>query len=70
MLIAEGHRATRGLLVVKTLTPYHVLAARGYGQPERVNLSTLALKTARRAADAATPTTAAMACILACMSMT
>jgi len=51
---------------VKTLTPYHVLAVRGYA-PERVNLSTLAPKTAHRAAGAAMPTTAAAACVLACM---
>ena len=54
-------------LAVKTLTPYHVLAARGYAPPGRVNLSTLAPRTAHRAAGAAMPTTAAVACVLACM---
>jgi len=58
---------TQGGLAAKTFTPYHVLAARGFPQPGRVNLSTLGYKKAQRAAEAAMPTTAAMASILACM---
>ena len=58
---------SRGSLAVKVLTPYHILAVRGYVPPDRVNLAILPLKTAHRAACGTMPTTAAMACILACM---
>ena len=56
-----------GGLIVKTLAPYHVLAVRGYGQPGRVNLSTLGPLAAQRAAEAALPVAAATATILAAM---
>jgi len=56
-----------GGIIAKTLTPYHILAVRGYVPPDCINLSVLAPKTAHRAAGRATPATAAMACILACM---
>ena len=69
MFIAMG-QGTDGGVVVTTLTPYHVLAVRGYVPPDRVNLSTLAPKMAPRAANATTPSTAAMACILACLRAT
>ena len=42
----------------KTFAPYRILAARGF-PPGCVNLSTLAHEKARRAAEAAMPTTAA-----------
>ena len=58
-------RGAAGGLVVKTFTPYRVLAARGYVPPDRANLSTLTHETAQRAAEAAMPTTVAMASILA-----
>ena len=60
-------RGAAGGLAVKTFVPYHVLAARGYPQPVRINLSTLGPLTARRAAEKAMPTTAATASILAAM---
>ena len=66
MFLATG-RGTAGGLTVKTLGPNHVLAARGYSQPGRVNLSTLGLAKAQRAAEAAMPTTTATASILAVM---
>ena len=46
-------RGAAGGLVVKTLAPYHLMAVRGYGQPGRANLSTLAPMAAQRAAEAA-----------------
>ena len=60
-------RGAAGGLAVKTFAPYHVLAARGYPQPGRVNLSMLGPKPAQRAAEAAMPTTTATASILAAM---
>lgn len=60
-------RAAAGGLVVKTLGPCHHLAVRGYGQPGRVNLSTLGPSGALRAAEAAIPAAAATATILAVM---
>ena len=67
MLIRMGGSTSTGTAVVKTLTPYHVLAVRGFLPPGVVNLSLLAPKTAHRVAGGAMPTTAAMACVLACM---
>ena len=66
MFLAVRSGAAGGL-VVKVLAPYHVLAVRGYGQPGRVNLSTLGPLAAQRAAEAALPAAAAMASILAAM---
>ena len=66
MFLATRRGATGGL-AVKTLAPYHVLAARGFPQPGRVNLSTLGHPKARRAAEAAMPPMLATASILAAM---
>ena len=66
MFIAVGGGAADGV-VVKILSPYHLLAVRGYAQPGRINLSTLADACAQRAAEAAVPAMAATACILAVM---
>ena len=66
MFLAVRSGAAGGL-VVKVLAPYHVLAVRGYGQPGRVNLSTLGPLAAQRAAEAALPAAAATASILAAM---
>ena len=63
MFLATRGGATGGL-DVKTFAPYHILAARGF-PPGCVNLSTLAHNKARRAAEAAMPTTVATAIILA-----
>ena len=57
----DGSTSTRAV-VVKTLTPYHVLAVRGYLTPGVVNLYLLAPKAAHRVAGGAMPTTAAMEC--------
>jgi len=57
----------RRSLAVQTFTPNHVLAARGYMQPGRINLSTLGLKKAHRAVEAAMPAPMATASILAAM---
>ena len=67
LLIRMDGPTSTGTAVVKTLTPYHVLAVRGYLPPGVVNLSLLAPKTAHRVAGGAMPSTAAMACLLACM---
>ena len=58
-------RTAAGSLVAKTLSPYHILAVRGYAQPGQVNLSTLGPAVAQRAAEAAMPAPAATAAILA-----
>ena len=64
MFLAVRSGAAGGL-VVKMLAPYHVLAVRGYGQPGRVNISTLGPLAAQRAAEPALPVAAATATILA-----
>ena len=66
MFLAVRRGAAAGL-VVKTLAPYHVLAVHGYGQPGRVNLSTIGAMAAQRAAEAAMPAAAATATVLAVM---
>ena len=72
MFLAVRRRAAGSLglkmFLVKTFTPYHILAVRGYAQLGRVNLSTLgSVVVQQRAAEAAMPAAAATAAILAAM---
>ena len=63
--LERGRQATVQSVFVK-MSPYHILAARGFPQG-RINLSTLGPRKAKRVAEAAMPTTTAMGCILAAM---
>ena len=66
MFIAPSLERGRQAVFVK-MSPYHILAARGFPQPGRINLAMLGPQRAQRAAEAAMPTTTAMGCILAAM---